>query len=209
MQSRKFPNPRRRPTRTRRFLNILPSLLRGAALVAFAGALAGFVACATAPEKGFLPVVIESPASYSEPKGFKEENRVSRLYIRPEHGRWPMIRNAGEGYAFAPEQGVVSWYGYDHIGRRTSEGGWFDPQAMTAAHKTLPFGTLVRVTRLDTGASVEVTINDRGPFVQGRVIDLARKPAGKLGLIDDGIAPCQIEVLKYPLVEMAGPTGNG
>ena len=67
---------------------------------------------------------------------------------------------------------------------------------MTAAHKTLPMGTVVRVTRLDTNRSVVVTINDRGPYIDGRIIDLARKPARKLDLLDKGIAPCRVEVEK-------------
>lgn len=95
----------------------------------------------------------------------------------------------------ASEQGIASWYEEPQM---TASGGWFNPEAMTAAHKTLPFGSLVRVTRLDTRESVVVRINDRGPFVQGQVIDLARKPARKLGMLDQGVAPCRIEVLSGP-----------
>lgn len=190
----------------------LRATARLATLAAYATGLAAFVACATAPDDGFLPVIVESPAPHSSAKGFapKQGDRVSKVYIRPDKkGRWPLVANAGESFAFPPEEGIVSWYGYDHIGRKTATGEWFNPQAMTAAHKTLPFGTIVRVTRLDTGHSVEVEINDRGPYIDGRIIDLARKPAAKMDLLNKGIAPCKVEVLKYPLVEMAGPRGNG
>lgn len=95
----------------------------------------------------------------------------------------------------ASEQGIASWYEEPQM---TASGGWFNPEAMTAAHKTLPFGSLVRVTRLDTRESVVVRINDRAPFVQGRVIDLARKPARKLGMLDQGVVPCRVEVLREP-----------
>lgn len=93
------------------------------------------------------------------------------------------------------EQGIVSWYDEPQM---TAAGQWFDPEAMTAAHKTLPLGTIVRVTRLDTLQSVVVTINDRGPYVRGRVIDVARRPARQLDLLRKGLAPCRIEVLRLP-----------
>jgi rare lipoprotein A len=67
--------------------------------------------------------------------------------------------------------------------------------AMTAAHKKLPFGTVVRVTDVATGRSVQVTINDRGPFIPGRIIDLSRGAAAKLGIIDSGVAKVRVEVL--------------
>ncbi len=88
--------------------------------------------------------------------------------------------------------GVASYYWQ---GQRVASGGWFNPNAMTAAHKTLPFGTRVRVTHARTGRSVEVTINDRGPFVRGRVIDLSRAAAGVLGMQGAGLASVNIEVL--------------
>ena len=97
------------------------------------------------------------------------------------------------------EEGVVSWYGYDHIGRRTASMAWFNPERLTAAHKSLPLGSVVRVTRLDNGLSVRVTINDRGPYIEGRIIDLSRRAAKELDLIEKGIAPCRVEVLRPPL----------
>ncbi|MET0567950.1 MAG: septal ring lytic transglycosylase RlpA family protein [Hyphomicrobiaceae bacterium] len=79
--------------------------------------------------------------------------------------------------------------------QRVASGGWFNPSAMTAAHKTLPFGTKVRVTNVNNGQSAVVTINDRGPFVAGRVIDLSRAAAGAVGMISSGLARVRVEVL--------------
>lgn len=104
---------------------------------------------------------------------------------------------------YEPEEGIVSWYDPPR-GHKTASGDPFDPDAMTAAHRTLPFGTRVRVTRLDTNYSVVVTINDRGPEVEGRIIDLARRPAETLGLPDVGIAPCRIEVISLPTRQDSG-----
>jgi rare lipoprotein A len=79
--------------------------------------------------------------------------------------------------------------------QRVASGGWFNPSAMTAAHKTLPFGTRVRVTNRHNGRSAVVTINDRGPYIAGRVIDLSRAAAGAVGMIGQGLARVTLEVL--------------
>lgn len=86
------------------------------------------------------------------------------------------------------EGGVASWYGGRFHGRRTASGETFDMHALTAAHKSLPFGTRVRVRNLDNGREVVVRINDRGPFTAGRVIDLSRAAAAALGFIQSGTA---------------------
>lgn len=88
--------------------------------------------------------------------------------------------------------GIASYYWQP---QRVASGGMFNPNAMTAAHKTLPFGTRVRVTNHNTGRSAVVTINDRGPFVRGRVIDLSRAAAGAVGMIGSGLARVSLEVL--------------
>ena len=82
----------------------------------------------------------------------------------------------------AGQRGVATWYGPGFAGRRTASGERFNPQAMTAAHRTLPFGTRVTVTNERTGRSVIVRINDRGPFGHGRVIDLSKGSAEALGI---------------------------
>ncbi|SDJ13770.1 septal ring lytic transglycosylase RlpA family protein [Billgrantia gudaonensis] len=87
------------------------------------------------------------------------------------------------------QRGVASYYSDRFQGRTTASGEPFDQQALTAAHPSLPFGTRVRVTRPDTGNAVEVLINDRGPFVKGRIIDLSKRAARKLGMLHRGTAP--------------------
>jgi rare lipoprotein A len=79
--------------------------------------------------------------------------------------------------------------------QRVASGGWFNPNAMTAAHKTLPFGTKVRVTNQRNGRSVVVKINDRGPYVKGRIIDLSKAAAHSIGMQNSGVAPVSLEVL--------------
>jgi len=92
--------------------------------------------------------------------------------------------------------GEASWYGPGFYGNRTANGELFRPGTLTAAHRTLPFGTKVRVTNLWNGRSAIVRINDRGPFHGRRVIDLAHGAASQLGLISSGIAQVKLEVLQ-------------
>ncbi len=91
--------------------------------------------------------------------------------------------------------GLASWYGGKFNGRLTANGEIFDTNQLTAAHKTLPFDTIVRVTNLTSGRFVLVRINDRGPFVEDRVIDLSRAAADIIGLTAAGVAPVQLEIL--------------
>lgn len=91
--------------------------------------------------------------------------------------------------------GTASYYASKFQGRRTASGEAFDNGAMTAAHRTLPFGSLVRVTNPATGASVVVRINDRGPFTRGRMIDVSRAAAEELGLIARGHATVELELI--------------
>lgn len=102
---------------------------------------------------------------------------------------------AGCAHRPAPERGKASWYGKALAGNPTASGEPFRPSKRTAAHKSLPFGTVVKVTRADTGRSVKVVINDRGPFVAGRIIDLSRKAARKLDMIKVGVAPVEVRVV--------------
>jgi rare lipoprotein A len=109
--------------------------------------------------------------------------------------------------AFAFEQeGLASWYGGKFQGRRTANGEIFDTNEFTAAHKTLPFGTIVKVTSLESGESTVVRINDRGPFIAGRIIDLSRAAASAIGLAGKGVAKVRIELLPPDSPEAAGMT---
>lgn len=92
------------------------------------------------------------------------------------------------------ERGAASWYGLKFHGRRTASGERFDMNGFTAAHRTLPFGTLVRVRSLVNGREVEVRINDRGPHVAGRIIDLSRAAAEALGMLGLGMKPVTLSV---------------
>jgi rare lipoprotein A len=94
--------------------------------------------------------------------------------------------------------GHASYYAHEFAGRRTASGEIFDPYARTAAHRTLPFGTCVRVTRIDNGDSILVRINDRGPYVAGRIIDLSLGAAEELAIIARGTARVRIESVEMP-----------
>jgi rare lipoprotein A len=110
-------------------------------------------------------------------------------------------RGAGAGYVSAQQRaarsdGKASYYAERYHGRTTANGERFDVNKLTAAHKTLPFNTVVRVTNLNNGKSVTVRINDRGPFVAGRVIDLSPAAARKIDMIRDGVVPVKLDVVR-------------
>lgn len=94
--------------------------------------------------------------------------------------------------------GKASWYGPKFHGKKTASGEIFNMYALTAAHRTLPFGTHVRVTYLKTGRSVVVRINDRGPWKRGRIIDLSYEAARRIGLVADGTGRVKLEVIQWP-----------
>lgn len=96
------------------------------------------------------------------------------------------------------QTGRASWYGHDHNGQKTANGETFDMQEMTAAHRTLPMNSKVKVTSLSNGKSVIVRINDRGPFSKGRIIDISQAAAKELGMIKKGTDKVKIEVLEIP-----------
>jgi rare lipoprotein A len=93
-------------------------------------------------------------------------------------------------------EGIASYYADDFHGRLTANGEVYDMHGITAAHKTLPFNSILRVNNLKNGKSVVVRINDRGPFVKGRIIDLSLGAAKKVDLIKDGTAPVRLEILE-------------
>lgn len=101
-------------------------------------------------------------------------------------------------HAGSSQQGRASWYGASHQGHRTASGEKFDMNALTAAHRTLPMNSIVRVTSLSSGKSVSVRINDRGPFTGGRIIDVSRAAADQLGFIQKGTDEVEIEVVSVP-----------
>lgn len=107
---------------------------------------------------------------------------------RPQHA-------AMASRARSPQTGTASWYGQEHAGRRTASGATFDPGRLTAAHASFPLGTKVCVTHLRSGRTVIVTINDRGPYVRGRIIDLSEQAARQLGMLETGLAKVRLKVM--------------
>jgi len=113
------------------------------------------------------------------------------------HADWHHKRHV-DYRAGTTQEGIASWYGYGpyHPGRRTASGERFDPQAMTCAHRTLPMGSLVRVTEIATGNAVVVKVNDRGPFGKGRIVDLSEGAARELGIHQKGVTLVRVEVVR-------------
>ena len=130
------------------------------------------------------------------------ENRIIKIVIPEEYYKTRIIKifipenyDVDEITILYSKTGIASWYGGRFHGRRTANGEIFNKHELTAAHRTLPFGTLVNVTSIDTGQSVQVRINDRGPFIQGRIIDLSAAAADAIGLKSRGIGEVRIDVL--------------
>lgn len=107
------------------------------------------------------------------------------------------------------EVGYASWYGAQHQGKRTASGEVYDMNQLTAAHRTLPFGTRLLVTNRDTSQSAEVRVNDRGPFVKGRILDVSYAAARQLGAVGAGIFPVRLRVIALPGTGWDTPGGDG
>ncbi len=122
--------------------------------------------------------------------GHKKRARVTHLPAPP---RTPVVVHPGD-----TEEGIASWYGHPYHGRAAANGEIYDMEKMTAAHRTLPFNTWVRVYDLDNNRTTEVRIIDRGPFVGGRIIDLSHAAARDLAMIGPGLARVRIEVISAP-----------
>jgi len=97
-----------------------------------------------------------------------------------------------------PQVGVASWYGAECAGNNTASGEAFDLKALTAAHRDLPFGTIVQITNLTNHRSVRVRVNDRGPAIEGRLIDLSWGAARRLGFVSSGLTSVRVEVVEFP-----------
>ena len=135
---------------------------------------------------------------YKDTKNSKINNsrEMHRYTMRPYSvfgiKYYPFIANIGDKF-----DGIASWYGPDFHSKKTSNGEIYDMYDMTAAHKTLPMNTVVRVDNLDNGKSIIVRINDRGPFVRGRIIDLSNKAAREIEMVGRGTANVKLTVLGY------------
>jgi rare lipoprotein A len=122
----------------------------------------------------------------------------------PVESTAPEIEVPPDAKPLSVETGIASWYGAPYHNRRGSNGEIYDMHAMTAAHRTLPLGSIVRVTNPANGNSVIVRITDRGPFIAGRIIDLSKAAADKIGLVRKGTAEVRVEVLRTPAPIEAG-----
>jgi rare lipoprotein A len=134
----------------------------------------------------------ERRASSRRARSYEVASRGERRSRNTEAARFSQAGYSSGGSG--GHSGMASYYGSES-GSRTASGARFVPGAMTAAHRTLPFGTKVRVTNKHNGRSVVVTINDRGPFIRGRIIDLSSGAAGVIGMRSSGVAPVSMEVL--------------
>jgi rare lipoprotein A len=148
------------------------------------------VACAPLPS---VPEAPQSPAPAPTPPASTAPPPPSAA---PSSAATPKPEPAPSASAFT-ERGRVSLYGAGDgfAGRKTASGETFDPQALTMAHPTLPFGTRVRVTNLENQRSVEVVVNDRGPSVRGRIADLSVAAAQRIGMVADGVINALLEVV--------------
>ena len=130
------------------------------------------------------------------------DGRVPKLYSVNGVAYYPLL--SGEGFV---QKGMASWYGKDFHGKKTSNGEIYNMYSKTAAHKTLPFGTYVRVENLSNLKEVIVRINDRGPFVTGRIIDLSYGAGRQIGLVGPGVAKVRLAALSRKIGRMK--SGNG
>ncbi len=160
--------------------------------VSLAGALAG---CSTVPDSQRLasPLADAEPPSRELVPQAEPPSRAGNADTYVVFGRRYRVKETSAGYR---ERGMASWYGWEFHGRKTSSGPPFNMFDLTAAHKSLPLPTYVRVTNLDNGLSTVVKVTDRGPFVGTRLIDLSYAAADRLGMLEQGTAPVEIVALE-------------
>jgi rare lipoprotein A len=142
--------------------------------------------------------VAPAPPPVEETPGGTQPVQAQRQSLPPVEPREPQFEITPQTKPILVQTGIASWYGAPYHNRRGSNGEIYDMHAMTAAHRTFPLGSIVRVTNVESGQSVIVRITDRGPFIEGRVIDLSRAAAEKIGLIRKGTGEVRVELLKSP-----------
>src|SRR5579862_5541884 len=188
-------------------MNTRPSLaaLLGTALLAVPAALAAPAVAEDSPVPGIEPQV-QQP----EPRPAQTAPRQTRKATRPDRkpvaAKTPtakaraIVRDAKQANKASgshAQVGVASWYGKQFAKKKTANGEKFSPNLPTAAHRTLPLGTHIKVTNLENGQSTTVRVTDRGPYERGRVIDLSQSAATDIGMKHDGVAPVKIEVIGH------------
>ena len=145
--------------------------------------------CASEP-RPVSPPLPRAPEPAARPSLPPEAPQLPKPYVID--GKWYQPLPSAQGYV---EQGLASWYGQKFHGRPTSSGEPYDMYAVSAAHKTLPLGTWVQVRNLENGRHMDLRINDRGPFVDGRIIDLSYGAARELGVVEPGTAKVEVVAL--------------
>ena len=164
---------------------------------------AGLLLCSVGCHKGNNPVPVVASAPpipvASTPRSAPLASRTPPPIVRPA----PESEDT-HGKPVSTEIGLASWYGPPYAGRKAADGTVFDANALTAAHRTLPMGTTVRVTNLETNQSVVVRITDRGPFVPGRTLDLSLAAAKAIGVYRAGIAKVKVEAFALPGADPEG-----
>ena len=158
------------------------------------GAVLALSGCAHRRTARKVPVPPPPPAAASEPTEPAPASTPATSAGNTSRPA-PTAGNLGLSYT---ETGVASWYGHPYHGRPAANGEIYDMEKLTAAHRTLPFDTVVRVTNLTNEKSVEVRINDRGPFIDGRIIDLSHAAARSIDMIGPGTAQVRMDIVKLP-----------
>jgi rare lipoprotein A len=156
--------------------------------------------CSTRGKRVYNGYKYSSPKSYSANKNAHSSVMDKKTYSHPTMRPYvirgikyyPTVVSVGDDF-----DGRASWYGPDFHGKHTSNGEIYNMWDMTAAHKTLPMNTIVKVTNIDNGLTTVVRINDRGPFVNTRIIDLSKAAASKINMIGTGTARVNIEILGF------------
>jgi len=169
-------------------------------LVLVIGSVLFMSGCSTRSYSGYKHYKYSKPRYYSDDKSAYKSTYGRKNYCKPTmrpyvvHGRryCPTVVSVGDRF-----KGIASWYGPNFHGKFTSSGERYNMWDMTAAHKTLPMNTIVKVTNRRNGKSTVVRINDRGPFVSTRIIDLSKAAASKIDMIGTGTAPVSLEVLGF------------
>jgi len=162
-------------------------------------------------ERADLTPAMQVPPPQADPAAMQRADRIAgevaakAKRTEKAEGKQDLIKDEvkvttnASGQPVVEQKGEASWYGRYHHGRVMANGERFDQHGLTAAHPTLPLGTEARVTNLENGKSVTVTINDRGPYAKGRDIDLSRGAAERLGLMKDGAVPVKIDAVMTPV----------
>ncbi len=184
-----------------RLMSLLPHETGGLSLALLVAVMAGCAGPTSAPEfaqptPDYPPPPVATLSETSPPQKTVVKSAPSPP---PQKHKSPLAESYRNQKALSTLEGKATYYGDSLSGNKTANGERYSPREFTAAHKKLPFGTVVRVIRLDTGKSTYVRINDRGPFgAKDRIIDLSRAAAEELEMIRAGVVPVRVEILTRP-----------